>query len=194
MSLNTVASATGTKGARETAVRLTSTLRGFLKAHKKIPVLDFARALAVASTKVMAELNSADDYEAALLAGAGRRAALLEAEGGCVSAAAIGRLLGMSKQAVHVRRRKGGLLAVATGKRDMAFPVWQVHEGKVLAGIPEVLHALLSSFGRRHDEQAMRFLLGANPLLRGCRPLDLLRAGEVEAVLDAAATYGVHGG
>jgi hypothetical protein len=180
--------------ARDASVRLTNTLLGFVKAHGKIPVSDFARALAVASTKVMVELHARDDYDAALIAGAGRRAALLGAEGGCVGAEAMGRLLDMTKQAVHMRRRKGGLLAVATGKRSFAFPVWQVHEGRVLAGIPEIVHALVASFGRRHDEQAMRFVLGENPQLSGRRPLDLLRTGEVETVLEAAATYGVQGG
>jgi len=183
-----------TKTARDATERLVTTLRGFLKSHARLPVGDFARALAVASTQVLTERAGADDYEAALVTGAGRRAALLDAEGGCIGAEAIGKLLGISKQAVHMRRRKGGLLAVATGRRDFAFPVWQVHDGRVLVGIPDVVEALLASFGKRQDEQTMRFFLGANPLLAGRTPLDLLRAGEVEAVLEAAATYGVHGG
>jgi hypothetical protein len=182
------------KKSRVASVRLTNTLLGFVKAHKEIRPTDFALALAEASTKVMVELHANDDFAAALIVGAGRRAALLGAEGGCVRAETIAKLLDMTKQAVHMRRRKGGLLAVATGKRSFAFPVWQVHEGRVLDGIPEVIHALASSFGMRHDVQAMRFLLGANPHLSGRRPLDLLRNGEVEAVLEAAATYGVQGG
>jgi hypothetical protein len=39
----------------------------------------------------------------------------------------------------------------------------------------------------------LTFFLNANDRLNGSRPLDMLRSGKVEPVLEAAASYGEHG-
>src|SRR5688572_15271520 len=59
---------------------------------------------------------------------------LLTEEGGAGTAEQIGRLLGLTRQAIDNRRRAGRLLALESGKRGYLYPVWQVEDGRVLPG------------------------------------------------------------
>lgn len=70
--------------------------------------------------------------------------------------------------------------------RQRRYPVWQFTEQhRVLPGIREVVQIL-----RSHDQwRIMRYFLGPKAQLDGLRPLDLLRAGEVERVLMHARVH-----
>ena len=105
----------------------------------------------------------------------------------------MGELLGISRQAVDQRRRKGELLALQPGgKRAYRYPAWQLEEGGTLPGLKNILAIL-----ERHDPwMRLQFFLREHPRLGGKRPLDVLRekrGAEMDRVLDAAKTYGEHG-
>ncbi|RMH19668.1 MAG: hypothetical protein D6696_10000 [Acidobacteria bacterium] len=125
----------------------------------------------------------------AQLRGQQARLALLELEGGTVPATRVAEILGISRQAVNKRRQAGKLLALPLGRHGFAYPVWQLAASGVLPGLEAVLERL-----RDHDPwMQARFFLRPNPRLGGATPLAVLRRGDVEAVLEAAAAYGEHG-
>lgn len=97
-----------------------------------------------------------------------------------LTAPQVAGLLGSSRQTPHTRLRTGGLLAVYD-RGAWRFPAWQFDpEGPdgVVAGLPEVLRALdgVSDFAK------LVWLTRPSPYLEGSRPMDALRAGEMERV------------
>lgn len=106
---------------------------------------------------------------------------------GAVSASGAARLLGVSRQTVYARARKGTLLAVEEGGARR-FPAWQFDPegpGGIVAGLPDVLGALpLSPFA-----QAL-WLTRPSPTFEGRTPLETLKAGERERVRQAAKAAG----
>jgi hypothetical protein len=69
------------------------------------------------------------------------------------------------------------------------FPAWQFTDHGTIPGLERVLLALTD-----HDEWMQNvFFINPNTRLSGRRPLDLLREGEIQEVLDAAREFGQHG-
>lgn len=111
---------------------------------------------------------------------------LLTAEGGIATAAEVGHLLGLTRQAIDNRRKAGRLLAVDSNKRGWLYPLWQVEDGRVLQGFESVLHEL-----RDFDPwMQAAFFLNPNDFLRDETPLSALRRGQIDSVLAAASVYG----
>lgn len=132
-------------------------------------------------------LAAEDPLAAARIRGIEARRRLLEKEGGAVSAADLGRMLGgITPQAVNKRRKAGRLLGLPVGQNRFRYPVWQLEDGKVLSGFEDVLGV----FGVESPWMRAAFLLGGNPRLGGERPLDEIKKGNVEAVKGAASAYG----
>jgi hypothetical protein len=113
---------------------------------------------------------------------------LLDADGGTLSAAEIAEVFGITRQAVDKRRNAGQLLALEAGKRGYLYPAWQLSDRGSIDGFAEVLAVLAAP-----PWAAARFFLSGNHRLRGRRPIDVLRKGDVEAVLAAAEMFGEHG-
>ncbi len=133
--------------------------------------------------------ESRDPLASATARGTAQRKALLEAEGGSASAQEIADLLGISRQAVDKRRKKGTLLAVPSGSNDWRYPRWQILEGRVIPGFEQVM----SAFEATGPWTRLQFFLSANERLEDRRPLDALRHAEIEPVIEAAAAHGEHG-
>jgi hypothetical protein len=116
---------------------------------------------------------------------------ILAAEGGTQTTGELARALGITREGVRMRAKRGSLLALPMGSA-LYFPVWQftnTQEYKPLPGLRDVLHAL-----PRHDAWGKAiFLLGGEPALDDARPLDYLRRGEVASVLAAARQFGEQG-
>jgi hypothetical protein len=125
---------------------------------------------------------------AARLRAARTKRDLLEREGGALGVGQVAALLGVSRQAVDQARRRDRLLGLPVG-RSFLYPAWQVVDGQILSGLPEVLRrmSLAGAWAR------LGFFLQPDPSLDGSRPLDALRAGDVAAVGRAAEAYGTHG-
>ena len=93
-------------------------------------------------------------------------------------------LLGVSRQTPLNRAKDNTLLAVLD-RGAYRFPVWQFDpqgEGGVLPGLPDVLDALEP----QQPFAKLVWLRRPNPTLEGRQPVALLRAHELEPVIDAA--------
>jgi biotin operon repressor len=144
---------------------------------------------ALESPEALAALLPDDPLVAARLRGLRARDALLQAEGGTMSAEQVSEILGISRQAVDKRRRAGRLIGLDTGRRGYAYPAWQLHGHGLLPGLGAVLTALAS-----HDSwMQAAFFLESNPYLDDKSPLAQLRNGAIEAVIHAARASGEHG-
>lgn len=127
---------------------------------------------------------------AARLRGLQTKLDLLERAEGTLQPREVAALLRMSRQAVGKRRAAGTLLGVPTGRRGYEYPACQFADGKVVEGLAEVL----SAFADDVDPwMQLAFLVTASDALGGELPLDLLRRGEVDAVVRAARIRGEHG-
>jgi hypothetical protein len=134
------------------------------------------------------EVQQADPLRVARDRGALMRKQMLHEHGGVISAEQVGKLLGLTRQAVEARRQTGKLLAYAIEGPRYRYPRWQfdAQEDHVLPGLDRVLAALadLSPWSKG------RFMTTGDIRLNGETPLDCLKAGEVEAVVRAAQAYG----
>jgi len=132
----------------------------------------------------------ADPLATARLRGLQGKLELLERAGGTLQAGEVATLLRVSRQAVGKRRKAGTLLGVQVGRRGFEYPACQFADGGVVDGLAEVL----SAFAVDVDAwMRLAFLMGANDALGGEQPIELLRRGEVEAVVRAARIHGEHG-
>jgi hypothetical protein len=118
-------------------------------------------------------------------------ASLLGAEGGCVGVAeACERLRKpdpVTLQALNAQIRVGEIVAYQTGGGEWLVPVWQFQpEGGLLPGMRLVLQKIWEIPGAE-PLSPFAFFLQAHPLTGGKRPIDALRTGQIENVLEAVA-------
>lgn len=122
----------------------------------------------------------------ALLRGRIAREELKQEEGGSLSASEAAERLGISKQAVLKRFHLGQLLGWREAKQGaVRMPVWQFAEDDLLPGLSDTL-AVLHQASWMDDWARVLFFLNRRTSLEGQRPLDLLRIGEKEKVLQVA--------
>jgi hypothetical protein len=145
----------------------------------------YSLLLELVSSSAPGAAPAPDTLILARLRGKARFMEMLHEEGGYVGAPGAMQLLGITRQALSKRRKTGGVLGVPMTEREYVYPVWQFKDGRVRTGIPQTLRALPSD-GRTQ----LRFFLLPHPGLGGVRPLDALKAGRLEEVLDAAAAEG----
>jgi hypothetical protein len=131
-----------------------------------------------------------DKLALALARGLAARQQLAEAEGGSLSSEEVGRLLGISKEAVLKRLEAGRLVAWREGRLQAArFPGWQFdRRSRVLAGLETVL-GILNRNQRLDAWGKILFFLQTQGSLGHKRPLDLLREGKVKDGCLAAEAY-----
>lgn len=133
---------------------------------------------------LLSGLRVADPLAPARLRGIVVKRRLLDMEGGTVSSQKMAALLGISRQAVDKRRKRGTIIGLDLGRRGYVYPVWQVD----LPGFAEVL-AKLDELG---PWAQAGFFLAPNTWLEDRTPLAALRTGQTDAVLRAASLYGEH--
>jgi hypothetical protein len=117
------------------------------------------------------------------------RQQLLNAEGGPWAVEHVASYLRVSRQSVDKRRKAGRLLALTVGRRGYLYPSWQFDRHGVAPGWEGVLRSLEWTDGWA----CLIFMLSPNDRLGDKRPIDVLRAGNVEAVKAAASAFGQHG-
>jgi hypothetical protein len=139
-----------------------------------------------AAGSAVAELDPAGVDLAAEIA---HREELERRAGGNLSADAVGRVLGISRQAVDKRRRAKALLATRQGG-NWAYPRAQFHEKETIPCLADVIGGLEES----GSWVTLEFLVTGDDTLDGLAPRDaLLKGGEMrERVL--ALVRGYRGG
>jgi hypothetical protein len=141
---------------------------------------------ALTAPELLAELAPSDPLASARLKGMKVKEELLYSSGQPLRSEEVAQLLGISRQAVDKRRSKGQLLAVSLGKRGYFYPLWQFRDGGVLTGLDRVLIAL----AKFDAWTQLMFMKTGDLRLNNRTPLECLIAGDVDAVVSAAACYG----
>jgi hypothetical protein len=93
--------------------------------------------------------------------------------------------LGLTPPAVNDRFRAGKLIALEAGARGRRYPAWQFEDevaGKPLEGVLEVLKGL-------GPWTSYRFFTTPDSTLEDETPLDVLRRGDTDAVVEAARLF-----
>lgn len=134
--------------------------------------------------------GTSNPLAAAMVRGAAAKRELLQQEGGTIETAQMAELLGISAQAIGKQRDRKQLLGLPVGRRYV-FPLFQVDDHQVLQGLPRVLAAFAEDVS---PWEVANFMLTGDRRLAGRRPVDVLREGDVEAVVRAAQGFGEHGG
>jgi hypothetical protein len=97
---------------------------------------------------------------------------------------------GISRQMVDRKVREGSLLAVPGPSNRRAYPTMQfTSDGTVVPGLKAVQDALPTD----NPWAVLNFLVRPDPRLNGRKPIDLLKAGEIDLVVDAAQRVGQQG-
>ena len=146
----------------------------------------------VVSAAPEAAAGADEGWAEELLRGAAAMQALLRDAGGCYAPGDVAKLLGITPQAVHQRRRRRALLAVPLAKGEWGFPVRQFGaSGRVFTHLPRVLQA----FPDEADAWTqLSILLAPQPWLNGDAALDHLDdAAAADAAAELARTYGEQG-
>jgi len=115
----------------------------------------------------------------------------LRDSGGAYDLEQVRRLLrGVSRQRIDRRVQDGSLLAVPGPSNKRFYPAAQFcDDGSIVEGLRETQNALPT----RNGFAVLNFLVNPDARLGGRRPIDLLRAGEVEPVIEAARRVGEQG-
>jgi hypothetical protein len=156
--------------------------------------------------RLVAPRSPHDDFEPAEMSPAAAQSALKRAyEKGAVAAAAVlagpdmlssdqmAARLGISREAVHQKRRRGELLGLEGAKRGVRFPDWQIGvDGSPLSALPN-LHAGLGS-----PWAVFRFLTQRHPELDMCTGLMAVSnpkwASAALLLANSVGNYGPAGG
>ena len=127
--------------------------------------------------------EQADAFRRAGMAG---RQELLCEEGGSASLAEASRLLGVAETEVLTMAAQDDLFVVKNEHGLVCCPRWQFDgRGHLLPGLRLALRTLKRSPGFS-EVAPLVFFLQSHPRTSG-RPLDALRAGDIESVVSAAA-------
>lgn len=144
---------------------------------------------AMRNAEVLEEIQKSDPLARAFLDGLDAKARLIEQNGGVFKTDQVAEYLDITPQAVNKRRALRQLVGLTFRKRGHVFPAWQFTDRGTVPGLEQVLQALAD-----HDEWMQNvFFISPNTRLGGRRPLDLLREGEIQELLDAAREFGQHG-
>jgi hypothetical protein len=97
---------------------------------------------------------------------------------------------GVSRQAIDKRVQEGSLLAVPGPSNRRSYPTLQFNpDGTIVEGLKAVLAALPTS----NPWTILNFLAHADDRLQGRKPIDVLKAGNVALVVEAARRVGQQG-
>jgi hypothetical protein len=145
-----------------------------------------------AKPSVAVDAFAPDARARAILRGLDYAHADLKEAGGAYNLAEVRKVMrGVSRQAVERRVREGSLLAVPGPNNRRSYPTLQFNaDGSVVDG----LRAVPDSLGTQNPWAILGFLINPQDALGGERPIDRLRAGALEPVLQAARLTGEQGG
>ncbi|WP_245286598.1 hypothetical protein [Bradyrhizobium sp. ARR65] len=144
----------------------------------------FAEATNPKAPVVNKEVFAPDPRALAVLEGVRIAQEDLRRSGGAYDLDQVRTLLrGISRQAVDKRLQEGSLLAVPGPSNHRSFPTLQFNaDGTVVEGLKSVREALPTD----NPWTMLNFLAQPDDRLGGRKPIDLLKEGKVELVVEAA--------
>ena len=145
-----------------------------------------------ASGRVLAEADYAPDARArAILRGREYARADLREAGGAFDIDQVRNLLGgVTRQAVQKRVQERSLLAIPGPNGRRRYPATQFKaDGTVVEGLKAVLRALPTD----NPWSALNFLVNGQDALGGAKPIDRLKGGRLDEVVQAAKRVGEQG-
>lgn len=89
---------------------------------------------------------------------------------------------GIRRSTLHTWQRRGTVIGLLKGERKHVFPLEQFVDGRPIEGLARIIEIAPS------PRSAWLWLVQRSPLLGGKRPVDLLKQGRVEEVVEAAGT------
>jgi hypothetical protein len=169
-------------------IRLTS-LAGF--SERERPFVEGGGVAPARASDIAASAFAPDARARAMLRGVEIAQEDLRHAGGAFELGEVRSLLrGISRQRIDRRVREGSLLAVPGPSNRRRYPTAQFNpDGTVVEGLKQVCEALPT----KNPWSMLNFLVAPEARLGGRKPIDLLRAGDVESVVEAARRWGRQG-
>ncbi len=128
-----------------------------------------------------------DPLTEAFLRGSQMKRDMLRAEGGVLSAQQLAEHLGITPQGLGRKRERNQVFWLRVGD-GYVYPAFQIGKDGLLPGIRKVLGA----FAVEDPWMRTNFMLTGDARLGSKRPIDLLRKGQIDKVVSAAAAFGDH--
>jgi hypothetical protein len=152
---------------------------------------DAAKIAATQATAINQKAFEPDARAQALLEGVRIAQEDLRKAGGAYDLEQVRTLMqGVSRQAVDKRVQEGSLLAVPGPSNRRSYPTLQFNrDGTIVEGLKAVCAALPTN----NPWTILNFLAHPDDRLQGRKPIDVLKAGNVELVLEAARRLGQQG-
>ncbi len=125
------------------------------------------------------------DLQALIAAGDVRKAELINMAGGLLTLQAVASLLNSPEHLAEERHKAGEIIAVRAGE-DHGYPACQFGPDGMLPGLSEALAVM----PMRADWMRLEWLLVPDHALDGRSPLQALKAGRIEEVMDVARGQG----
>lgn len=140
---------------------------------------------------ITVEYFAPDARARAMLRGAEIAKGVLRAAGGAFDLKQVQSLLnGISRQAVDKRVSEGSLIAVPGPNNRRSYPTVQFdNHGRLIEGLRDVVAALPT----RNAWSVLHFLVTPDTRLNGEKPIDVLKSGKIESVVNAARRMGEQG-
>jgi biotin operon repressor len=176
------------------ATFLTRGIEGLIEIAESSELVDITAAAsnyevllaALQTPEAISLLTKRDPLAGAKLRGLKLKQQLIEAEGGCANSEEIAETLGISRQAINKRRNQGQLIGLSRGKGKYIYPLWQFTDtGKTLSG----LEAVLKQLQQLDPWTQVAFFLNSNVRLEDKTPLEMLRIGKIEPVINSAIAF-----
>jgi hypothetical protein len=120
-----------------------------------------------------------------IAAGEGRKRELIEMAGGVYTLPEVAAPLNISEQLVDERRKAGTIIAVRSGEGH-GCPACQLGPDGMVPGLAEALAVM----PLRADWMRLEWSLVSDDALDGLSPLEALRAGHFEEVMEVARGQG----
>jgi len=132
------------------------------------------------------DLSVVDPFMEAMARGAAIKRELLTSGGGGLTSSQVADALGITRQAVDKRRTRHALLAVPNGSGEYVYPACQFTADGVMPGLEDVLRA----FQIKNPWTQLSVLLASAPSLGGKTVLEVLKAGDIDRVVDIVSSFG----
>lgn len=148
-----------------------------------------SKIVELVSPSQQSKTNHNKAFAAAEARGVAVKSEILNREGPPLESSEAQKKLRVSRTALLWRRKAGIIIALHSGRHGFLYPNWQFGEGEY--GFVPGLFKVLRILGSMDPWAKSIFLLKKHPAIRWRTPLDLLKQGQTEKVLELAKSIRV---